>query len=182
MKTVFIHEFAKTVYENRARTERTIRSIRVVYSIIRYGSKAASKVNPLTLAIDAIISVLDAFRSYIAYRKAREVTKQLEYELKAAEETFIAKKAEFEELFQTEKLKIDLHIEEIRQKILKDEEKMKLLQKIYDESGEHLKIISKILKEHKRTYLGDERLRELEQKYIEAVHARMTITITIIGG
>lgn len=182
MKTVSIHEFAKTVYENRGRTERTIRSIRVVYSIIRYGSKAASKVNPLTLAIDALISVLDAFRSYIAYRKAKEVTKQLEYELKAAAEIFIAKKAEFEELFQTEKLQIDLEIEKIRKKILKDEEKMNILKKIYDESGEHLRVISKIIKEHKRTYLDDEKLRALEQKYIEAVHARMTITLTVIGG
>lgn len=182
MRTIQIQEFARNIYENKTRAERIYRGLRITYTLIKYGSKAAAKVNPYTLAIEAIISVLDAFRSYIGYRKAQEVTKQLEHTLKAAQEEYMALQAELEEKFKTEKQHINYQIELMREKILKDQEKMKALKKIYDESGEYLKTISKIIKEHKRTYYDDEQLRNLEQKYIEAVHARMSITLTLIGG
>lgn len=182
MKTVDIKKFVHLAVENPQDIQRVGRNVKIIYQFIRYGKKALTKVNPTLVYIDAVISVTDAFVQYFTYRKAVEVTKQLQIKLETRKIELANLKAQYEEMLKTEQVEINTHIHLIQEKISSDRDRFELLKKIYDQTGEHLEMIKNQLFNLKRNYMSDDEIRKLEKKYLEAIHARLNITNIIIGG
>lgn len=62
--------------KERERAHRVARAAKTIYTVARRGASAAG---PLAV-VDAALAVLDAVDAYVGYRKAKEVTRQLEIE------------------------------------------------------------------------------------------------------
>jgi hypothetical protein len=62
--------------QDRERVLRTARAAKTIYTVARRGAAAA----PPLAFVDAALSVLDAVNAYAGYRRAKEVTRQLEIE------------------------------------------------------------------------------------------------------
>lgn len=60
----------------RERLHRMARAGKYIYTAARHGASAVSPV----VVVDAALAVLDALDAYVGYRKAKEVTQQLEIE------------------------------------------------------------------------------------------------------
>jgi len=182
MKTVNLQRIVEPTSSDYSRVMRVSRNVRLIYGITRFGSKAFTKVNPAMVYIDAFLSVVDAVDSYFTYKKAVEQTKQLTLQLEAYESELEALKIQLNKIYETEKQSLELHKEQIERKIEIQKEEDELMKKLYDQSGKHLELIGNLLQEIKKHYLSDEQLREIENKYYEALHARLEITIKILGG
>lgn len=80
--------------QNKQRTLRVYRALRVtgkVATLMRsQGLKAVGAMNPIVLAVDAALSVLDVGRAYFRLAAEREKTQQLELELKTIQNALAA--------------------------------------------------------------------------------------------
>ncbi|HOV91205.1 MAG TPA: hypothetical protein PKW07_10915 [Syntrophorhabdaceae bacterium] len=182
MRTISIKKSVQWVMDNQDSIKRVGRNVRVIFNVTRYGSKALSKINPVTVYLDAVVSVSEAITAYFNYRKAVERTKQLALELEACMTEFLNLKAEYEERLKTEKTKLDIHTQMIKAEIDIRMENHDVLKHIYEQSGRYLEFIQRIIAEQKRNYMYEDELRNLEKKYVEAIHARIEITMRILGG
>lgn len=158
-----------------------------------YSQSASFSVNPASLLYSAgtrkvalyaelIDSFADAVKSYLSYKRAVEETKQLEHQLEFLENMVSIKRRELEEALRLEEFKIQSHINHLEEKIKLNDEKMNSLKELYQNYDRYLNFVSELLKKHKRLYPYDEKLRDLEAKFIDAVHAKISISMLITGG
>ncbi len=182
MKTISIKKSAMWAMENRDSIMRVARNVKVIYSVARLGSRVVTKINLATVYFDAVISVFDAVDKYFDYKRAVEKTKQLQLELSAYKREFENLKAQYEEMLQTEAYMIDMHQKEMDERIKVQREDQKVLKMIYEQTGIHLEMIKTLILDARKNYMYDDEMRSLEKKYHEAIHARMEITLQIIGG
>lgn len=182
MKTISIRKSAQWAMDNQDSIRRVARNVKVIYSVTRYGSRALTKINPVTVYFDAILSVFEAATAYANYRRAVEQTKQLALELETCQKEFENLKAQYEELLETERVKIERHIKKIKAEIDVQRERQSAFKMVYEQTGKHLEMIKRLIIEQRKNYMYDDDIRDLEKKYVEAIHVRMEIAIQIIGG
>ena len=138
------------------RSGRVLRSGKTIYTILKYGSKGVSKVNPVLLAFDAVISVIDCGIEYFKYKKEKEKYKMLLNELNIIKFEYEAKRKIIKEELNEYKVEIDLLSENLLDEIKKEKEKLK----------EHTEIILELKKGLvllKELYLESNDLKKLEE-------------------
>lgn len=161
-------------------TSRITRNVNII--IAKSGRKALSKANLHTAFFDAMISVVEAFDAYIEYKTVCEQTKQLELELKSIKKYFYTQKKIFSELLETEKKEIELSQQKIISDISVRREQQQILLKINEEATKHLNFLKQKILEEKKTYIYDDRIRNLETKYLEALKEKIKLTYQLLGG
>ncbi len=180
MRTVDIRKVISYGFENYQSVGRIARNVHIIYTGLRLGSKGLASVNPTTVYVDVVFSVLEAINEYYQYRKAKEITKQLEIELYVKLEELKYLKAAYEEKLKTQKLQYETCLTQLEEEIQKEKDKMDLLKKLYQESEKHLEWAKNILIEIRRTYVYDDKIREIEKIYVEALRKRIELTYSII--
>lgn len=182
MKSLSLHKSIRFSAHNYDRTLRVARNVRVIYNIARFGRGALTKLNPAMVYVDAFISLIDVYNSYISYKKAVERTKQLEHELETCKIELSNLRKQYEEILKTEKLRLEKFNEAVDKKIEIQREKQKIIKLIYEQTGKHLEDLKKFILEAKRNYMSDDSMVSLEKKYHKAIHARIEITLHLLGG
>lgn len=175
MKTVDISKALNTGFRAYKDARKVATNIKILYLGARFGSKGIAHINPAAVCVDAVFSLLDALESYLNYRKAKEITAQLEIELKTMKEELKYLKKTLEESLKTKKLEYEEYLAQVEEKIKEQKEEREVLYSIYKKTGEHLEMIKNLLIEHKRNYLSDEKLRDLENKYLETLQKRLEL-------
>lgn len=160
------------------RAKRVYRNSKVLSKIIRRGGK----VNPVTVYVDAIISVCEAVQAFCEYQQEKEKTQQLEFELRAVREEYKNHEEIMKIIEQTLDNKIDGEEKIIKQKLRLEREVLKNHKSIYDQNVKFMRLLKLRLEEFRKEYPYSEQIKDLEKKYLESVTANITASLSIIGG
>jgi ElaB/YqjD/DUF883 family membrane-anchored ribosome-binding protein len=166
---------------NRAR--RIGRNAKLIYNFSRYGSKAIAKTNPATVYIDAIISVGEAVVSFYEYKRAKEITAQLLFELEEVKKKFENNKIELKKIEEVTRKQNEFNIKEIQKELKNSKDEWNdIFKPIYEHSKKYLYQCKERLEKIKKEYPDSDRIKDIERKYQEAIEAHITATLFIIGG
>lgn len=166
---------------DKKRAQRIGRNAKIIYNVAKFGRKGL-KVNPATVYFDAVISVGEAVVAFYQYQQAKEITKQLQIELKTLRHQISNKQLEFEAMEKT--LNIDLTSKVKLNKIELDNIKEKWTthyKPIYEYSKKYLFTIKKKLEIIRKEYPDSEQLQQLEIKFKEAISSHISASLFIIG-
>ncbi len=159
------------------------RNVRILYNFAKFGRKGITKINPVTVYVDAIISVGEAVIAFYKLKEAKEVTKRLEMDLEVIKKAFNNKKKEIEEIEKNYIQELKSNKELIKRQLEIDREKWNQnLQPIYKQSKKYLEFLKQKYYEIKREYPHSVEAKDIENKLMDAIKANLNITIQIIGG
>jgi len=162
--------------------KRAGRNARLIYNIAKFGRKGL-KINPATVYIDAVISVGEAISAFYGYQKAKEITKQLDGRLKTLRHTYKNKELKFNEI--EKRLGIDLNSNvELKHRELENarEEWITLYKPVYENSKKYLSYLKKKVESIRVEYPSSDKIKNIEEKFSEAIEAHISATLFIIGG
>lgn len=182
MKTVNLFDIADRSGFEKGKASRVTRNAEILYKFARHGSKGISKVNPVMIYSDAVISVVDAIVSFNGYQRAKEVTKQLEIELICIKNEYENIKKQCQIIFDNCKIEQQMKNLLINEELKKNREEFNNIKQIFEKSGQHLEFIKKIVEETRRNFANNDKVREMENKYWAALSARIDASLIIIGG
>lgn len=167
---------------NIGSAKRVGRNAKLIYNVAKFGRKGL-KVNPATVYIDAVISVGEAISAFYGYQKAKEITTQLNSQLDTLRVAYQNKTVEFKEI--EKRLGLDLESDKkLRQQELEDIRKkwITIYKPVYENSLRYLFNLKENLSKIRLEYPHCDRVKDIENKFSEAVEAHVSATLFIIGG
>lgn len=179
MKTIDIKKSINITFDNMQYMEKIQKNVKIVTNVKNNSTKEKNK-NNLSLLVDSVVSVVDAFSSVYRYLGAVEVTKQLELILETKKKELSNLKEIYNELLKTYKLEFEMKLKTINAKIANDKKKSQLRLLIYRQTGEILEMLNEQLYDVKRNYLSNDEIIKLEKKYIETLHTRLMMSLELI--
>ncbi len=182
MKTIDLRKSFVWAVENRDSLFRTVKNVHVGYKILRLGSTATLPVHPVMIYCEALISLFEAVNAYFGYRRAAEKTKQLSMQLETLRVEIENLRAQSAEMIETEKQRLDNHAKVIVAQIGLQRKKEGSLMQIYEHTGKHLGMIKSLILEQRANHMYSDEIKDLEIKYLQAIRARINITLQITGG
>ena len=136
--------------------KRTSRAGKAIYTVIKYGSKGLSKVNPITLALDAVQASIECAIAYFEYKKEKNKYKESLVRLKSIKLEYESKKRTIEESLKSYEKEIELIADNFFDEIQKQREVLQANIEIILELKEGLVIL-------KELYLESNDLKKLEE-------------------
>jgi hypothetical protein len=167
--------------DDTKRTQRIYRNSKILYSFAKVGAKGLSKINPVTVYADAIISIGDAIYSYLNYRGSVEYTKQLEIKLDAIKHEYNNILIELELQIENKKSELSGSRDEIESKLELKKADFAILKKIYDSAKENFVYFQEIIKVIRQNQRNND-LKRIETLYYDALQSSISASIAIIGG
>lgn len=161
---------------------RVSRNTKIIYQLTKYGSKGLSKVNPILVFIDAVVSLGELFVSYSNYRQIKEQNRQLEIEIRTLTKEFNNFKRSLE--INEEKFRYELKQKSnlIEKKLKSNRQNNEALKKVYKYSKQYfLKMKIEVIK-YKKYFPYSKETKEIEKKYYEVLNLYVNTTLEVTGG